>query len=267
MIKMNWITVFLFKMRRIVVFIFVFLSLSVFSQIPERPDPPKLYNNFSKELPNFLDPAEAAQLEEKLEVFSNQTSNQICVVVVDDLNGYDASDFATKLGNAWAVGQAGFKNGIVILIKPTDTNGKHTMFIAVGYGLEGAIPDLATKRIREEEMNPYFRNKDFYTGLDKGTDKLMALAKGEIDKENYVREDKKVPGGLVKAIIIVIVIIIVLSKMRGGGGGYNYGRGGRRYYGGGFGGGSWGGSSGGSGGGFGGFGGGSFGGGGSGGSW
>jgi uncharacterized protein len=254
-------------MKRIAIIIFVFLNVLVFSQIPERPDPPKLYNNFSKELPNFLNADEAARLEEKLEVFSNQTSNQICIVVVDDLNGYDASDYATKLGNAWAVGQSGFKNGIVILIKPTDTNGKHTMFIAVGYGLEGAIPDLATKRIREEEMNPYFRNKDFYTGLDKGTDKLMALAKGEIDKESYVRGNNKSPGGLVKAIIIVIVIIIILSRFRGGGGGYTYGRGGRRYYGGGFGGfGSGGGSSGG-GGGFGGFGGGSFGGGGSGGKW
>ncbi len=255
-------------MRKIIGFIFILLAVNVFSQVAERPSPAKLYNNLSVELPDFLSPDQAAQMEEKLEQFSNKTSNQICIVIVDDLNGLDPYEYATKLINEWGIGQKGSNNGIVILIKPTDTNGKHVMFIGVGYGLEGAIPDLATKRIREDEMNPYLRQKDYYSALDKGTDKLMALAKGEINVEDYTRQSNNGNGsGAFKLVIIIIVIVIFLSRFKGGGGGYTYGRGGRTYWGGGFGGGggSWGGGS--SGGGFGGFGGGSSGGGGSGGSW
>lgn len=92
-----------------------------------------------------MNSSEAAQLEEKLEVFSNETSNQICVVIVDDLNGMDAADYAFKIGNTWGVGKADKDNGIVILIKPTSTDGGRSLFIATGKGLEGAIPDLATK--------------------------------------------------------------------------------------------------------------------------
>src|SRR5690242_14178763 len=134
---------------RILSILFSIIFTGLFSQIPPRPDPPKLYNNLSKEFPQFLSPSEAGALEEKLEVFSNQTSNQICVVVVDDLNGTDASDFAFKIGNEWGVGQKGFNNGLVILIKPTGGSGGRDLFIATGYGLEGAIPDLMTKRVRE----------------------------------------------------------------------------------------------------------------------
>lgn len=261
-------------MRHILSILFcLVVGLSV-AQIAPRPNPPKLYNNLSKEFPNFLNPSQAAQLEEKLEVFSNETSNQICVVVIDDLNDYDASQYAFELGTAWGIGQKDKNNGIVILIKPTGGAGGRDLFIAIGYGLEGAIPDLATKRIREKEMYPYMKQGDYYTALDKGTDVLMQLAKGEIDVKNYTRGSGRETSGGMTAIIIIILVIILLRAIFGGGrggGGRTFSShgsafllgsllGGRGGSGGGFGGGS-------SGGGFGGFGGGGFGGGGSGGSW
>lgn len=250
---------------------FYFLLFSVFvinAQIAERPLPERLYNNLSKEFPDFLNPDEAEALEEKLERFSNETSNQICVVIVDDLNGMDASSYAIKLGNEWGVGNKKFNNGIVILIKPTGGNGQRDLFIAVGYGLEGAIPDLATKKIREEEMNPYMREGNFYQALDGATTVLMKLAKGEINIKDYEREEH---NNISTALILFIVIGIMLLRLFfRGGGGRTFRRGGSNiYWGGGFGG--WGGGSGfsggGGGGGWGGFGGGSFGGGGSGGKW
>lgn len=184
-------------------------------------------------------------------------------MVVDDLNGYDASSFATEIGNKWGVGQSDFKNGIVILVKPTGGAGHRALFIAVGYGLEGAIPDLLTKRIREDDIEPYFKQGDFYTGLQVGCQSLMQAAKGEYQ----VKKESKAKGmeGWVKNhpiifIMLVIIFILIMINNKGGGG--------RTYYGGGFFGGG-GGFSGGGGNssGFGGFGGGSFGGGGSGGSW
>jgi uncharacterized protein len=258
-------------MRKIlIIFLFIFASVLV-AQVATRPNPPKLYNNLSQQFPDFLDRSEAAQLEEKLEQFSNQTSNQICVVIVDDLNGYEASEYAFEIGNSWGVGKADKDNGIVILIKPTESDGGRKIFIATGSGLEGAIPDLATKKIRDSEITPYLKKGRYYEALDKGTDVLMKLAKGEIDVVDYTRGHRKEGKKLPALIIIIIVVIILLRSMFGGGGGRTISRTGTAFFlgsmlggsrgGGGFGGGSS------SGGGWGGFGGGSFGGGGSGGSW
>ncbi|MBA3680219.1 MAG: TPM domain-containing protein [Bacteroidetes bacterium] len=243
-------------MRKIFGFIFIVLFGFLSAQIAERPNPQRLYNNLSSEYPQFLNSSEAQQLENKLVQFSKETSNQICVVIIDDLNGFDPASYATKIINEWGVGKKGANNGIVILLKPNS----HDLFIAPGYGLEGAIPDLAIKRIRENEMNPYLKNGENYTALDKGTTVLMQLAKGEINEKDYSGNSggRKVNPGLI--IIIIVIAIIIFRK--GGGSGRTFSSGGSTYWGGGggFGGG-------GSGGGFGGFGGGSSGGGGSGGKW
>jgi uncharacterized protein len=241
------------------------------AQVPSRPSPPKLYNNLSKEFPDFLTADEAASLEEKLEVFSNETSNQICVVIVDDLNGLDASDFAFKIGNEWAVGKKGFNNGIVILVKPTGGEGQRDLFIATGYGLEGAIPDLITKRIRENEMMPYLSEGQNYQALDRATDVLMKLAKGEISQKDYARRSKRDNSMPFIPVIVLILVALALRRAFGRGRGVTFSRAGRSIlwgtgFGGFGGGGGWSGGGGG-GGGWGGFGGGSFGGGGSGGKW
>lgn len=255
-------------MRKIIALCLFFIFNVSLAQIASRPSPLKLYNNLSKEFPQFLNSAQAAQLEEKLEVFSNQTSNQICVVVLDDLNNMEAADYATKIINEWGIGQKSKNNGVVILVKPTGGSGGRDLFIAVGYGLEGAIPDLATKRIRDEEMYPYLKTGDNFTALDRATDKLMQLAKGEIDVVNYTRKSSQKGHRSGKGfpwIFIVIIIILIIKSMFGGGGGRTFGRSGMMFWGGsGFGSGGFGGGGG---GGFGGFGGGSSGGGGSGGRW
>lgn len=240
--------------------------------IPERPSPPRLVNNLSAEMPDFLSADDEERLEKKLEDFANQTSNQIVIIIVDDLGGDEPWSYATELGQKWGVGQGKFDNGVVILIKPTGGEGQRNLFIAVGYGLEGAIPDLTTKQIRENEMYPYFKKGEYYTALDKATDVLMALAKGEYSSDAYGAKHKKegLPLGIVIPIILFILFVIFRASRRGGGGGFTMGAGyiigsmlsqGRR---GGFGGGGFGGGSS---GGFGGFGGGGFGGGGSGGNW
>ncbi len=113
--------------RTCIPLIFIFCTITGFSQtdgVPERPNPPRLVNNLSKEMPQFLSAQEEEQLERKLEDFANKTSNQIVIVVVDDLNGLEPYDFATRLGHKWGVGQAKFDNGIVILIKPTGGAGQ-----------------------------------------------------------------------------------------------------------------------------------------------
>jgi uncharacterized protein len=253
-------------MRKLFVLSFLFATLFSIAQVARRPDPPKLYNNLSAEFPNFLSPSDANMIEQRLEAFSRETSNQIVVVIVDDLNGNDPASYATQIGTEWGIGQKNFNNGIVVLIKPNT----HDLFIAVGYGLEGAIPDLATKKIREQEMNPNFRNGDNFAAIDQGINKLMGLAKGEINVNTYANESRSADHGADWKLIIltIVIVVIIASKIKGGGGGTTFRGGGGfgGFSGGGWGGGSFGGGSSG-GGGFGGFGGGSFGGGGSGGKW
>lgn len=264
------------KRYSLILLAFLFISNILVGQssaIPAQPNPPRLVNNFSKEFPNFITAAEQNQLEQKLQNFSKETSNQIVIVIIDDLGGDEPWNFATELGQKWQVGQKGKDNGIVILIKPSGGQGQRKYHIAVGYGLEGAIPDLTSKRIQDKELVPYLASGEFYKGLDQTTDVLMALAKGEYDYKTYAEKDNK--NELIKvlvALFFIIVFVVIFAKKGGGNGGkggndglwfaagailgsMNGGRGG-----GGFGGGS-------GGGGFGGFGGGGFGGGGSGGSW
>lgn len=262
-------------MKRFLLYILLLFSSALTAQTIgkdgtyDRPSEQKLYNNFSKEFPEFLSKDEALLMEKKLSDFANSTSNQVAIVVVDDLNGMDAADYATKLGHKWGIGQAKFDNGVVILIKPTGGAGNRDVFIAVGYGLEGAIPDAAANRIREE-LGPAMASGNVYSGLDKATDNIFKLAKGEIDSKEFAKSNKKVALPMryvIIAFVIIIGLFIILPKKGGGwtGGGSGWSRGGG--FGGGFSSGrsSWGGGGG--GGGFGGFGGGGFGGGGAGGKW
>jgi uncharacterized protein len=250
-------------------FLFLFfVSQTVFAQsegIPEKPNPPRLINNLSQEFPNFFSAEETAILESKLEELSNTSSNQIVVVVVDELNEIEPWAYATELGQKWGVGQGKEDNGIVILIKPTKSGIGRKTFIAIGYGLEGAIPDLTVNKIIENEINPSLKAGRNFEAIDKGTNVLIALAKGEYNFKTYEKSSKKLPGSFIFLTIVILLVLILLSR-KNNGGGMTIGRGGV-FMGpmfGGFGGGS---GGGGSSGGFSGFGGGGFGGGGSGGSW
>lgn len=240
-------------------------------KVPERPQPQQLVND----LVGILSADQKAALESKLVAYDDSTSNQVVVVIVATTNDYDPVDYAVKLGRAWGVGNKEFNNGVVLLVAKDD----HKVFIAPGYGLEGALPDITCKAIVDNEILPNFRSNDFYQGIDKGTTALIKAAAGEYKAPAGYHKSSSGSGKGIGAGLLILFIIILILVVKGGGGGS--GSGGYRnssgigpfllgtLLGGGFGGGggSRGGGSSGGGGGFGGFGGGSFGGGGAGGSW
>ncbi len=241
-------------------------------KIPDRPNPPRLVNDFTQTL--TLD--QQATIERKLVAYDDTSSNQIVIVIVASTDDYDPVDYATKLGRAWGVGNKKNNNGVVLLVAKNDRK----VFIAPGYGLEGALPDITCRTIVENEIVPNFRADDFYRGLDLGTNAIMKAAAGEYKAPaGYGNRGRKKSGGS-SILGFIILMVIILALFGRGGGGRGGGMFSRRGYGdfatgavlgsllGGRGsGGGWGGDSGGGGGSFGGFGGGSFGGGGSGGSW
>ena len=246
-------------------------AFAVTAQVPARPNPPRLVNDFAGILGN------CQWLEDSLEKIAMETSNQICVVTMDDFGGYDKAMMAYSIGQQWGVGTKANRNGVVILIKPKTSDSKGEAFIATGYGLEGAITDATSTRIVNQEMIPHFKENDYLGGVWAGAKVVRDLAVGEYNEEDYANQGDDALFALIMFIFIFALFLYLAHKSNQGNGGNrnnrdtgtwggpiifttgsDWGRGGS----------SWGGGgSFGGGGGWGGFGGGSFGGGGGGGSW
>ena len=245
----------------LLVFTIITFSIHAKNDIPPRPNPVKFYNNLSTAFPNFLNPSEANSIELKLKSFSDSTSNQIIVVIVDELNGLEPWSYATELGEKWKPGQEKEDNGVVLLIKPTGGQGERKTFIATGKGLEAVIPDFTCLEIVNNELLPNFKRGDFYAGVNDATDVLMSLAVEEFNFSQY--SNNKSNGGELPIwagllFFLIFISIGFIGKFNRGGGTY-YSGSGFSSRSGSFGGSSFGGRSS--------FGGGSFGGGGAGGSW
>jgi uncharacterized protein len=256
-------------MKKLIIALFLtFTTLAGFSQdFPAKPN--TLVNDYT----GTLTSGEIQQLEQKLVAFDDSTSIQVVVVILKSVGEYDINEYAMALGRNWGVGTKGKDNGVVVLV----ALGDRKIAIQTGYGVEGVLPDMYTRRIIDNDIKPYFKAGNYFKGLDAGTDAIISVTKGEY-KNDKPKTGKRGSGASGVFVIIIIIVVVVVLLKRGGGGGGGQVIGGRgvadalfwsMLLGGGRGsggGGGWGGGSSG-GGGFGGFGGGSFGGGGSSGSW
>ncbi len=230
--------------------------------IPPKPD--RYFNDYA----GVVSKEAASRFNEQLAQFEREISDQVVVAVFPKMQS-DSSieDYAQRVAQAWGVGTKAQRNGVALLVFVADRK----MSIQVGYGLEGALPDIVAYDIRANHINPHFRSGDYEGGLSEGIDLICKAIRGEYKGDGTTARERQTSrsGGapsFLFFIIFVIVLIVISRAMRLlGGYGYSSGRGGPIFFPIG-GGGSW--SSGG-GGGFSGFsgGGGSFGGGGSSGSW
>jgi len=211
----------------------------------------------------------ALRLNEKLAQFERDTSNQVLVVVFRKMES-DSSieDYTHRLAQAWAVGQKDRRNGAVLFVFLENRN----MFLQVGYGLEGALPDATAFDITERHIKPRFRNKDFEGGLSTGIDLIFQAIRGEYKGTGRTKAEgeNRSPGGGSGLLIFLVCLALFMFAIRRGRRrkGYGYSSMGGPFIGG-WSGGGWSGGGSSSGGGFSGFsgGGGSFGGGGAGSSW
>ena len=210
----------------------------------------------------------ALRFNEQLAQFERDTSNQVVVAVFPKMDT-DSSieDYTQRIAQSWGVGQKDRRNGAVLFVFIQDRK----MFIQVGYGLEGALPDITAFDITERHIKPRFRSGDYEGGLATGIDLICKAIRGEYKGSGKTNADQSTgpiaPGGFILLFILFVFVLMMLSRRRRRG--YGFSRFGGPFIGGfGNGGGGWsGGSS--SGGGFSGFsgGGGGFGGGGAGSSW
>ena len=240
---------------------FVAIDLRAAEVIP--PKPPGYFNDYA----GIVSKDAALRFNEQLAQFERETSNQVVVAVFPKMQS-DSSieDYTQRVAQAWGVGQKDRRNGAVLFVFRDD----HKMYIQVGYGLEGALPDATCFDITEYQIKPHFRSNDYEGGLATGIDFIEKAIRGEYKGLGKTVAERRGNAGAPSFVffIIFVVALIVISRVmrRLGGYGYSSGRAGPIFLPMGGGGGGW--SSGG-GGGFSGFsgGGGSFGGGGAGSSW
>lgn len=235
------------------------VSLSA-QNFPVQSSPPRLVNDFA----NVLSASETEALEQKLVAYSDSTSTQIAIVIIESLEGAEVGSYAAELGEKWGVGSKKNHNGVMILMAKKE----HKVTIRTGYGVEEKLGAIITDRIIQNKLVPNFKAGNFYQGFDEATDEMISRLSGMYvnDEQDDNSNSKPIPRWVI-ILFIIIVFFILPMIFRGGGGGTTYGgRRGISTWGGGFGGFGGGGSSGSSGG-FGGFGGGGFSGGGSSGSW
>ena len=175
---------------------------------------PKKSNKLVNDYVNTIDDTQEQALEYKLAQFAKRTSTQIAIVLVDDLCGYDKAQYTFELGEKWGVGQKGFDNGVVIMVKPTGGKGQRHTFIAIGYGLEEVIPDAIAKRIVEREMIPRFKEGRIYEGIDAASTVVMQLAEGKFSADQYDKAGRKPVGLVIIAFLLFFGLFFFIAIRR-----------------------------------------------------
>lgn len=170
----------------------------------------------------MLSSSEERRLDQKLVNYRDTTTNVIAIAIIESLQGNSIEEVATEVFSRWRMWEGDNYNGVLILV----SEGDRAIRIEVGYGLEGAIPDVMANRIINEIITPSFRNQDVYGGLDRATGALIQLASGEFTgtPEGLSNNDG---SGIPIDVIIFIAVLILLVISRSGRGG----RGGKRTFG------------------------------------
>ena len=191
------------------------------------PLPPKP-SQYVVDAAGILSPQLVGALNQRLEAFERETSNQMLVATFPKIpDGYALEDFTQRTAEAWGVGQRKDDNGVVLFVFPND----RVTRIEVGYGLEGALPDILTKRIIENELLPAFRGGDFNSGISRGVNAILQATRGEYrgsGRTNADSEEEPEGSWLVFVLFILILLMMVAASRNAARRGTFYGPRGRR---------------------------------------
>ena len=175
------------------------------------PAPAQYFNDYA----NVVSPRVAEELNSTLKQFERTSSNQLVVAIFPRMESDSAvEDYTVRVAQAWKVGQQDKKNGAVLFAFMQE----HQLYIQVGYGLEGVLPDVTAKRIISNEIVPRFREGDVDGGMRAAVQAMIAATQGEYHGTGQTRGDRtgqNRPVGLNLGVIFVfIVIFIIISRQR-----------------------------------------------------
>lgn len=141
-------------------------------------------DGFVTDVAGVLSASQEQALEINLQNYKGETSNEIGIFIINSLEGEAISELAVEVGREWGVGSKENDNGILLLIAIEDRE----LFIATGYGLEGAVPDLAAKQIIDDEIVPQFKGGDYNAGIEAGIFALKQQIGGEYEGKGVLQE-------------------------------------------------------------------------------
>ena len=189
---------------------FVTSNLFATEVIPPKPD--RYFNDYAQ----VVSTETAERLNAQLAQFERDTSDQVVVAVFAKMQS-DSSieDYAQRIAQSWAIGQKDKRNGVALLVFLAD----HKISIQVGYGLEGALPDATAFDIRENEITPRFRNKDYEGGLATGIESIEKAIRGEYQGSGRTvternRGGSKGGGHSIFVFIVFVIIMIIMGRLQ-----------------------------------------------------
>ena len=194
--------------------ILFFSCFKGFSQynIPEKPD----FINSIIDSTQTLSDVEFKFLEQKLIKYSDSTSTEILLILIPSTKGENINYLGAQWGHKWEIGQEKEDNGVLILLAKNDRK----IAINTGYGVEHLLTDAMSKRIIERDIIPYFKQGNYFEGLNNGIDSIFEVLTGAYKNEQSINSDDSLIRSfifLTFILVIVIILIIAISKGRGGG--------------------------------------------------
>lgn len=180
-------------------------------EIPPKPD----FQTSVYDYINLFSSTEKNNLEQNLIRYSDTTSTQIVVAIISSAEGEYINYLGAQWGEKWGIGQEKEDNGILILLAKDDRK----IGINTGKGVEHLLTDALSKRIIDREIIPYFRQGDYYGGLNRGTEAIFEVLNGEYQGTRQSNSTDFPIGLFIVMILIFILLIIVISKNRRNSGG------------------------------------------------
>src|SRR5262249_51626066 len=182
------------------------------------PKPAGYFNDYA----GVVSKEAASRFNEQLAQFERDTSDQVVVAVFPKMQSdSDIADYTQRVAQAWGVGQKERRNGVVLFVFIQDRK----MFIQVGYGLEGRLPDRAAFEITGRPIKPLFRTGNYEAGLATGIDLIFKAIRGEYKGSGKTVAERKGVGGAVSnavPFIVFIIVLMLLSRLFRKMGGYGY---------------------------------------------
>ena len=122
-----------------------------------------------------LSAAESSALESRLSAFEQETGTQVVVLMVMTTAPEDIASYSNRVANTWKIGRKNVGDGLLLLVAKEDRK----IRIEVAKSLEGAVPDLAAKRVIDEAITPHFKQGRFAAGIDAAISQISALIRSE----------------------------------------------------------------------------------------
>ena len=152
---------------------------------------------------------EKSALEAKLADWEARTTNQLAVLLVPTTQPESIESYAIRVADAWKIGRKGNDNGVLFVVAKNDRK----LRIEVGYGLEGVLTDVTSRRIIGDVVAPLFREGKFAAGIEAGVDRIIAVvAEGKPLPPRTSPTPAKAMGdwGDVQSLFILVFVVIAV---------------------------------------------------------